>query len=570
MRCWLVLTDDGSVYDYITRIEEVGIKGLQEGGWNPAIPAPRGEEVREGDTCIVWRTGRGSGIVAIGKVGERVSLPPVPSNLLPRHGRSGIATGPPRQEVSVDLSRTMLASPLSRDILQASGLSQVADAVPPASESRRVRAALLDLSADQVQQLTELADNARAPDEWPTIWNITPGSVVERARLHKTYRGNARLRVGPSGGTPNFFCFVDRTQKPELAPAWDGHVLLAAGQTCARYANSPRQISISSENASLLSHLRRGLPLRVFELRGADCLYLGEFLIDQQRPVERIVSGRRRTTSLARLRLHKDSPVEDTETPIFRLRQLSGIELPSDPVTVFQTAPRVNLSLRPVNDQPTVTAVRDLLAALERDPSLATSLGDQDEAQLLASWVQRARHQADLDRLRAAIDEPTTPEETIRLLVTEMTWIFGGEFLPKAGRRDLALGTQLDLVLVRADGTLHGVELKTANINSLVTGEKNHRTVGSKINRATGQAMNYLRELDEMRPKIFSDQQLDSRRASMTVVIGHTGLVTNGTSPREVDETIRMYNSHHTRISVITYDRLVENAQRTLDLTAPG
>ena len=85
-----------------------------------------------------------------------------------------------------------------------------------------------------------------------------------------------------------------------------------------------------------------------------------------------------------------------------------------------------------------------------------------------------------------------------------------------------------------------------------------------------GQAMNYLRELDEKRPNIFSDQQLDSRRASMTVVIGHTRLVTNGTSPREIDETIRTYNSHYARISVITYDRLVENAQRILGLTAPG
>jgi hypothetical protein len=128
------------------------------------------------------------------------------------------------------------------------------------------------------------------------------------------------------------------------------------------------------------------------------------------------------------------------------------------------------LSLRPVNDQPATTAIRDLLATLERDPSLAASLGDQDEAQLLASLVRRARHQADLDRLRAAIDDPSSSEELLRLLVTKMTWIFGGEFLPQAGRRDLALGTQLDLVLVRADGTLHGIELKTASIGTLVTG----------------------------------------------------------------------------------------------------
>lgn len=54
----------------------------------------------------------------------------------------------------------------------------------------------------------------------------------------------------------------------------------------------------------------------------------------------------------------------------------------------------------------------------------------------------------------------------------------------------------------------------------------------------------------------------------MTIVIGHSGLITNGVSSREVDETIRTYNSYLSRVSVVTYDHLIENAQRTLDLTS--
>ncbi|AGP56644.1 hypothetical protein M271_25800 [Streptomyces rapamycinicus NRRL 5491] len=80
--------------------------------------------------------------------------------------------------------------------------------------------------------------------------------------------------------------------------------------------------------------------------------------------------------------------------------------------------------------------------------------------------------------------------------------------------------------------------------------------------------MNYLRELDEKRPQILIDLGIDCRRASMTVVIGHTAFAATDASPEEIDEAIRTYNSHLTRVSVTTYGRLIENAQRMIDLTS--
>lgn len=49
-----------------------------------------------------------------------------------------------------------------------------------------------------------------------------------------------------------------------------------------------------------------------------------------------------------------------------------------------------------------------------------------------------------------------------------MTWIFGGELLATPARRSLTTRDQLDLTLIRPDGTLHGVELKLARISRLV------------------------------------------------------------------------------------------------------
>ncbi|MCX5161544.1 DUF4263 domain-containing protein [Streptomyces sp. NBC_00264] len=292
-------------------------------------------------------------------------------------------------------------------------------------------------------------------------------------------------------------------------------------------------------------------------------MYVGEFGIDLKQPIERwVVTGERELQYL-------DSVLRwDIKTPIFRLRLLNGARALLDDTDPFRQAPRMRLSLHPTSDQPVATAIRGLLAVMENDPAVAASLSELSEAQLLATLTQRARRQADLVELRAAAEDSATSEGDLQKLVQRMTWIFGGEFLPGTARRNLTLRDQLDLTLLRPDGTLHGVELKKANIDRLVTVQRNHLIVGHEINKAVGQAMNYLRELDEKRSQLLVDLGIDARRASMTVVIGHSTFVTNGASSAQIDETIRTYNSHLTRVSVTTYDRLIGNAQRTLDLTA--
>ncbi|WP_432095497.1 Shedu anti-phage system protein SduA domain-containing protein [Streptomyces sp. bgisy100] len=335
-------------------------------------------------------------------------------------------------------------------------------------------------------------------------------------------------------------------------------MLLASGQ-------SQWTDTISDDNLAALAHRRRGVPLRVFVAHRSERLYLGEFAIEPESPVERWVdTGKRDIRPSYARRPH----IVDTRAPLFRLRQLNGISLPTDEVDPFRNASRISLRLQPVGNQPAATTIRKLLTVLESEPATATSLVELNEAQLLATLVQRARRQADLDELRAAVEDPESSEGDLQRLVERMTWIFGGEFLPGTVRRNITLRDQLDLALLRPDGTLHGVELKKANITRLVTGQRNHLIVGTEVNKAVGQAMNYLRELDEKRPQILVDLGIDCRRASMTVVIGHSRFVTTGASPQEIDETIRTFNSYLTRLSVTTYGRLIENAQRTINLTA--
>ncbi|MBD0673101.1 hypothetical protein BU198_20875 [Streptomyces sp. CBMA156] len=353
---------------------------------------------------------------------------------------------------------------------------------------------------------------------------------------------------------------------------------------------------LSMENLGALSHLRRGLPLRVFEVRRGECFYLGEFAVVEDLPVARWIEvGEPKVRNFGDMEF-----VQVRQAPILRLRQLNGIRPFADGSDSFDEAPRISLSLRlaSTDDECDVTpgrsgseppvevvpaeaiceasgstgadTVRRLLSLLEHDPEAAQAIGEIDEAQAFATLVQHARRRTDLAELRVVAENPDSTESDLQKCLERMTWVFGAEFLSGSARRDLTAQDQLDLSLIRPDGSLHGVEIKKAKISSLIKKHRNHLTVGADINDATGQALNYLRSLDEHRHQILADFNIDCRRATMTVVIGHASFVTGKITAEQVAETIRTYNSNMARITVVTYDQLIEAAQRSLDLAGPS
>jgi hypothetical protein len=84
------------------------------------------------------------------------------------------------------------------------------------------------------------------------------------------------------------------------------------------------------------------------------------------------------------------------------------------------------------------------------------------------------------------------------------------------------------------------------------------------------QAMNYLRSLDELGAglsKTYENelgQKYDMRRVFATVVIGHPKHANKTDNPTVVAQTLRSYNAHLSRIEVVTYDQLVDSAERAL------
>lgn len=132
-------------------------------------------------------------------------------------------------------------------------------------------------------------------------------------------------------------------------------------------------------------------------------------------------------------------------------------------------------------------------------------------------------------------------------------------------RRKLTLLDQFDIPLIRADGALHGVELKKAHYpRMLVTHET--MALGPEVHLAVSRAQNYLAALDRQESVIRDELGLDCRRAFATVVIGHS-MYCSHDSRADVSEDLRTFNSHLSRIEVITYEDLLAGAERALEIT---
>jgi len=207
---------------------------------------------------------------------------------------------------------------------------------------------------------------------------------------------------------------------------------------------------------------------------------------------------------------------------------------------------------------------------------LVTMLSVSDQGSSIAQLAVIEKRRKLISELQALIRDPSATETKIQNLIGNSYWIFGGRYVGIADKRNLIPLDQHDIPLLGADGTLHIVELKGPGIPRLVRRHRNHCIVGHEVNEAVGQAMNYIRAFDELGTTMSGyyrnelGREYDMRRVFATVIIGHPAHVTEvGPSGQQVDEraiqdTIRSYNAHLSRIEVRTYKDLADTAERAL------
>jgi len=210
--------------------------------------------------------------------------------------------------------------------------------------------------------------------------------------------------------------------------------------------------------------------------------------------------------------------------------------------------------------------LQSVMRKLSGNPSLADAISHTADAAIIRSALTRSAQSRGLERLRLVVDDPESTEPHIQKVLQEEWWVFGGKYVSAAVRRSFTVLDQFDIALIQADNSLHLVEIKQANISKLVVPDHNHWIVGDDVHKAVSQAMNYLRSLDEQRAQILADFSIDCRRASATVVLGHSQYVKANPTPEQLADALRTYNSHLARIEVITYEELISTAERFLQL----
>jgi hypothetical protein len=232
--------------------------------------------------------------------------------------------------------------------------------------------------------------------------------------------------------------------------------------------------------------------------------------------------------------------------------------------------------LRENGDDTGSTDLSELLLQLGKSDHLVSLLSSSDRGASIAQLAVLAKRRQLIRQMQAIVRYPTVNETQIQQHIGQSYWIFGGRYVGIAKRNLIPLD-QHDIPLIGADGTLHIIELKGPRIPKLVRRHRNHWIVGNEIHEAVGQAMSYIRGCDELGPSMttyYKDELGCShrmRRVFATVIIGHPDHVTevdqNGQRISEdtINDAIRTYNSHLSRVEVRTYKDLFDAAGRSLE-----
>ncbi|MGW4902823.1 Shedu anti-phage system protein SduA domain-containing protein [Streptomyces albidoflavus] len=208
-------------------------------------------------------------------------------------------------------------------------------------------------------------------------------------------------------------------------------------------------------------------------------------------------------------------------------------------------------------------ALREVLSAVTQ-----TGHGlDEVETAVVRRRRKSVRHLQELAK------KPGTTETDMQRAIGDKYWLFGGRYVGIIPRRKFTFLDEYDIPLLCADGSLHIVELKGPCINDLVKVHRRHLIVGKDVHEAVGQTVNYLRALDDQRTALQAELSeelgvaLDLRRVRSSVIIGHPDHVNireREVTQMQIDQTIRSYNTHLSRIEVMTYNELLDSAERTL------
>jgi len=144
---------------------------------------------------------------------------------------------------------------------------------------RKVVTYLLDdIEASQYE--SQIQQDLAQPEEW----TLLRGQTILRAKLHDRYSGIRQGGIAPSRKTKNIFLFTDDSSNHEHGyerDYWaDDFTFLYCGD------GQTGNQELTRRNLQVLNHVRDGRRLRLFSPVSGKVAYLGELIIDIDKPYE--------------------------------------------------------------------------------------------------------------------------------------------------------------------------------------------------------------------------------------------------------------------------------------------
>lgn len=179
-----------------------------------------------------------------------------------------------------------------------------------------------------------------------------------------------------------------------------------------------------------------------------------------------------------------------------------------------------------------------------------------------AAALNLAVYRSAVDTLRMLVESDMSPtEHQFQHLLAEHPWMFGSEYSELLTRRRWTRDEQQDFVVRRtSDGYIEIIEIKTPlNGKPLFKFDPSHKTyyADGDLSKVIGQVQNYIERIDADHDSIQVKDGEDTSKIRAKIIIGRDVNAENV-------QSLRRFNGHLHRIEVITFDGLLNTAERVL------
>lgn len=161
--------------------------------------------------------------------------------------------------------------------------------------------------------------------------------------------------------------------------------------------------------------------------------------------------------------------------------------------------------------------------------------------------------------------EETAGDDSWQNWFTKNYWLFGSNYQKPIPKAKINIeGSMPDFIFPSIDGCVDGIDIKKPNTGEIVVRDQNHANSyywSPEINKAIGQVVNYLYDMDENRLKLAEILNVNIARPRGIIVVGRS----NSWTTEQLKAYRKLSFSLH-GIEILTYDHVLDRAKSLINL----